>query len=77
MNAPTSLAEIGMKEEDLDLASEYVTKYPYFNPRPIDKIAIRQLLGLDTQVNARLEKNLRLGPIYKICMNKESLTDIE
>lgn len=44
LNAPTSLAEIGMKEEDLDEAAENVTKNPYYNPRPIDKAAIRQLL---------------------------------
>ena len=61
LNAPTSLAEIGMKEEDLDLASEYVTKNPYFNPRPIDKIAIRQLLGLAYRGERPTGKEFKVG----------------
>lgn len=44
LNAPTSLASIGMRIEDLDEAAEYATKNPYYNPRPIDKASIRQLL---------------------------------
>lgn len=42
--APTSLAEIGMKETDLDQAAELATKNSYYNPRPIDQKTIRRLL---------------------------------
>lgn len=45
LGVPTSLAEIGMKEEDLDQATEIATKNPYYNPRPIEKHLIRELLG--------------------------------
>lgn len=44
MDAPTSLAEIGMKEKDLDAAAKLATQNPYYNPRPIDEKSIRQLL---------------------------------
>lgn len=44
LNVPTSLAEIGMKEEDLDRAAELASKNPYYNPRPITKQSIKQLL---------------------------------
>ncbi|SDP16876.1 maleylacetate reductase [Paenibacillus sp. yr247] len=44
LDAPTSLAEIGMNENDLDQAAELATKNPYFNPRPIDIRSIRKLL---------------------------------
>lgn len=39
-----SLKEIGMKEKDLDEAAELIVKNPYYNPRPIEKKEIRQLL---------------------------------
>ena len=44
LGVPTSLAEIGMKKEDLDKAAELAVQNPYYNPRPIDKESIRQLL---------------------------------
>lgn len=44
LDAPTSLAEIGMKEKDLDQAANLSTKNSYYNPRPIDQQSIRQLL---------------------------------
>jgi maleylacetate reductase len=44
LGVPTSLAEIGMKEKDLDQAAELATKNPYYNPRPIDEKSIRHLL---------------------------------
>ena len=44
LGVPIALAEIGMKEEDLDQAAEIATKNPYYNPRPIDKSLIRELL---------------------------------
>ncbi|WP_313234779.1 maleylacetate reductase [Sporosarcina ureae] len=45
LNVPTSLEELGMKEEDLDEAAEIATENPYYNPRPIEKNLIRELLG--------------------------------
>lgn len=44
LGAPTSLKAIGMSESDLDKAAEIATSAPYWNPRPIDKDAIRALL---------------------------------
>jgi len=45
LGVPTSLAEIGMKEEDLNQAAEIATENPYYNPRPIEKDLILELLG--------------------------------
>jgi maleylacetate reductase len=42
--APTSLAQIGMREGDLDRAAELAVKNEYPNPRPLDRAAIRALL---------------------------------
>jgi maleylacetate reductase len=44
MGAPTSLQAIGMAESDLDKAAEIATSSPYWNPRPVDRAAIRALL---------------------------------
>jgi maleylacetate reductase len=44
LGAPTSLKAIGMSESDLDKAAEIATAAPYWNPRPIDRDAIRALL---------------------------------
>jgi len=51
LGAPTSLKEIGMSESDLDKAAEIATSAPYWNPRPVDKEAIRALL--DDAFNGR------------------------
>jgi maleylacetate reductase len=42
--APTSLREIGMSYSDLDGAAEAAVKSPYWNPRPVERNAIRELL---------------------------------
>ena len=42
--APTSLAAIGMRAEDLDRAAELAVAKPYPNPRALDRAAIRALL---------------------------------
>jgi maleylacetate reductase len=42
--APTSLREIGLSENDLDKAAEAAVKSPYWNPRPVERNAIRKLL---------------------------------
>jgi len=44
LGAPTSLKAIGMSESDLDRAADIATSAPYWNPRPVDRQAIRQLL---------------------------------
>jgi maleylacetate reductase len=44
LGAPLALKNIGMKEAELDRAAELATTAPYFNPRPIDRGAIRALL---------------------------------
>jgi maleylacetate reductase len=45
IGAPLSLAAIGMRLEDLDRAADLATQNPYYNPRPITRDGIRQLLG--------------------------------
>jgi maleylacetate reductase len=42
--APTSLREIGMSASDLDEAADLAIKSPYWNPRPVERDAIRKLL---------------------------------
>jgi alcohol dehydrogenase class IV len=44
LGAPTSLKQIGMKEEDLDAAADLATRYPYANPAPVTREGIRKLL---------------------------------
>jgi maleylacetate reductase len=42
--APTSLAELGLRAEDLDRAAEIATRNPYYNPRPITLVGVRTVL---------------------------------
>jgi maleylacetate reductase len=44
LGAPLTLKELGMAAEDLDKAADIAVANPYPNPRPLDRIAIRQLL---------------------------------
>jgi len=44
MKAPLALRDLGLKETDLDRAADLATQNPYWNPRPIDRNALRQLL---------------------------------
>jgi maleylacetate reductase len=44
LNAPVALKDIGMPREGLDKAADLATTNPYYNPRPIERDAIRQLL---------------------------------
>ncbi len=44
IGAPLSLKAIGMKVDALDDAARLATLNPYYNPRPIEYAAIRQLL---------------------------------
>jgi alcohol dehydrogenase class IV len=42
--APYSLRELGMLESDLDRAADIAVSNPYWNPRPIERDGIRDLL---------------------------------
>jgi alcohol dehydrogenase class IV len=44
LGAPLALAEIGMPAGELDRAAELACATPYWNPRPIERAAIRKLL---------------------------------
>ena len=44
LGAPTALKDIDMPEAGLDRAAELATANPYWNPRPIERAAIRALL---------------------------------
>ncbi len=55
LGAPTTLKAIGMSESDLDKAAEIATSAPYWNPRAVDKGAIRTLL--DDAYHGRRPRN--------------------
>jgi alcohol dehydrogenase class IV len=42
--APTALKDIGMQEADLDKAASIAMQNQYPNPRPLERVALRQLL---------------------------------
>jgi len=42
--APTALKDIGMKESDIGVALDIALKNPYWNPRPLERAALRALL---------------------------------
>lgn len=42
--APVALRDLGMLEADLDRAADIAVSNPYWNPRPIERTAIRALL---------------------------------
>ncbi len=44
VGAPTSLAELGLEREGIDLAAGIATETPYINPRPVDRSSVRRLL---------------------------------
>src|SRR4051794_31798560 len=45
LGAPNSLREIGMPESGIDQAADLAVKNPYWNPRPIERSAIRELIA--------------------------------
>jgi maleylacetate reductase len=45
LGAPLSLRELGLGEADLDKAADLAARNPYWNPRPVERDAIRALLG--------------------------------
>lgn len=44
IGAPMALRDLGVAEADLDHATELATQNPYWNPRPVERGAIRSLL---------------------------------
>jgi maleylacetate reductase len=44
MGAPMALRALGLKEADLDRAADIAVQNPYWNPRPVERAALRQLL---------------------------------
>ena len=44
MHAPLALRDLGLNEADLDRATEIATQNAYWNPRPVEPGALRQLL---------------------------------
>jgi maleylacetate reductase len=44
LDAPLALKDLGLPESQLDLATEIALKNPYWNPRPLERGAIRSLL---------------------------------
>lgn len=44
VGAPRSLAELGLREEDLDKAAELATRNPYANPAPVTLAGVRTVL---------------------------------
>jgi maleylacetate reductase len=44
LGAPTALRDLGLDESKLDEAARIAVAAPYWNPRPIDEVAIRLLL---------------------------------
>jgi maleylacetate reductase len=44
LGAPLALKDLGLKESQLDLAADLAVKNPYWNPRQIEREAVRALL---------------------------------
>lgn len=44
LGAPLALKELGLKEADLDRAADLAVRAPYWNPRPVEREAVRALL---------------------------------
>jgi maleylacetate reductase len=45
LGAPLSLRDLGLSDTDLDKAADLAVQNPYWNPRPVERQAIRALLG--------------------------------
>ncbi|WP_322044012.1 maleylacetate reductase [Paraburkholderia sp. J67] len=44
LGAPLALKDLGLKESQLDAAADLAVKNPYWNPRPVEREAVRALL---------------------------------
>jgi alcohol dehydrogenase class IV len=45
LGAPRSLKELGMSEGDIDAAAGLAVERPYWNPRPVERAALRDLIA--------------------------------
>jgi maleylacetate reductase len=45
LGAPLALHDLGLQETDLDRAADLAMQNPYWNPRPVERDAVRALLG--------------------------------
>ena len=45
LGAPTALRDLGLKERDLDRAAELATTETYWNPRPVERNEVRDMLA--------------------------------
>jgi maleylacetate reductase len=45
VGTPTALRAIGMPEDGIDRAAELAVRNPYWNPRPVDRAAVRDLIA--------------------------------
>ena len=45
LGSPNSLKSLGMAESDIDRAADLAVQNPYWNPRPIERAPIRQLIA--------------------------------
>jgi maleylacetate reductase len=45
IGAPLSLRELGLAEDDIDRAAALAVEAPYWNPRPVERDAVRALLS--------------------------------
>ncbi len=45
LGAPRALSALGMQEADIDRAADLAVETPYWNPRPIERGAIRELIA--------------------------------
>jgi len=52
LGAPLTLRELGLSEADLDKATDIALSNPYWNPRPIERTSIRELLQNAYEGNA-------------------------
>ncbi len=44
LGAPVSLASLGLRREHLDQAADLAVQNPYYNPRPVTRAGVRELL---------------------------------
>jgi len=45
LGAPRALRDLGLDQGDLDRAADIAVQNPYWNPRPVERDAVRRLLG--------------------------------
>lgn len=44
LEIPTGLKSLGMQEEDIDKVADVASDTPYWNPRPLEKVKIREII---------------------------------